>query len=79
MANVTITQRNGHLARNVLIETMRIVAHSFWQVHRGTVVNVHAIKSVSRSAMGGNLVLNLKNRAEKLQVSASYAHLFKHM
>jgi DNA-binding LytR/AlgR family response regulator len=57
----------------------RLDPDSFWQVHRGTVVNVHAIKSVSRSAMAGNLVLNLKNRAEKLQVSASYAHLFKHM
>jgi DNA-binding LytR/AlgR family response regulator len=57
----------------------RLDPDSFWQVHRGTVVNVHAIKSVSRSAMGGNLVLNLKNRTERLQVSASYAHLFKHM
>jgi DNA-binding LytR/AlgR family response regulator len=57
----------------------RLDPDRFWQVHRGTVVNVHAIKSVSRSAMGGNLVLNLKSRAEKLQVSASYAHLFKQM
>jgi DNA-binding LytR/AlgR family response regulator len=57
----------------------RLDPERFWQVHRGTVVNLAAIKSVSRSPMGGNLVLNLKARPEKLQVSASYAHLFKHM
>ena len=37
----------------------------FWQVHRSTVVNVHAIDSVLRDERG-NLTLRLKNRAESL-------------
>ena len=37
------------------------------------------IRSVSRSTIGGQLVLQLKQRPERLQVSASYAHRFKHM
>jgi DNA-binding LytR/AlgR family response regulator len=51
----------------------------FWQVHRGTVVNVQAIDRVMRSAMGGALTLKLKARPETLQVSSSYAHLFRQM
>jgi DNA-binding LytR/AlgR family response regulator len=50
----------------------------FWQVHRGVVVNMHAVHSVRRS-ITGQLDLKLKNRAETLRVSAGYAHLFKHM
>ncbi len=57
----------------------RLDPEVFWQVHRGTVVNVHAIRSVGRSAMGTSLVLSLKQRPEKLQVSSTYAHRFKHM
>jgi DNA-binding LytR/AlgR family response regulator len=51
----------------------------FWQVHRGTVVNVQAIDRVQRSTMGGSLTLKLKARPETLQVSSSYAHLFRQM
>lgn len=50
----------------------------FWQVHRSTLVNVHAIDSVIRDDRG-NLALRLKQRAEKLQVSESYHHLFRQM
>ena len=50
----------------------------FWQVHRSTVVNVHAIDSVIRDARG-SLVLRLKNRPEKLAVSEAYHHLFRQM
>ena len=50
----------------------------FWQVHRGVVVNMHAVHSVRRS-ITGQLDLKLKNRTETLRVSAGYAHLFKHM
>jgi hypothetical protein len=48
-------------------------------VHRGTVVDVNAIRSVSRSAMGGGLHLNLKQRPERLQVSATCAQRFRQM
>ncbi|SEB08548.1 LytTR family DNA-binding domain-containing protein [Variovorax sp. YR216] len=50
----------------------------FWQIHRGVIVNINAIKSVRR-ALGGHLELRLKQRPETLRVSAAYAHLFKHM
>ena len=51
---------------------------SFWQIHRGTVVNVNAIAGVSRD-MAGHLRVRLKKRKETLAVSESYVHLFKGM
>ncbi len=50
----------------------------FWQVHRSTVVNVNAVRSVVRG-VAGRLQLQLKARPEKLEVSASYAHLFRQL
>jgi len=50
----------------------------FWQVHRGTLVNVNCIASVNRD-FRGHLVLRLKNRPETLPVSDSYAHRFRQM
>jgi DNA-binding LytR/AlgR family response regulator len=50
----------------------------FWQVHRSTIVNVHAIDSVLRDDRG-NLNLRLKQRTETLAVSEPYAHRFRQM
>jgi len=50
----------------------------FLQVHRSTLVNVHAIHSVSRDDRGG-LALRLKQRPETLPVSDAYHHLFRQM
>lgn len=50
----------------------------FWQIHRGTLVNVNAIAGVTRN-MGGQLCVKLKQRKEALPVSESYVHLFKQM
>jgi DNA-binding LytR/AlgR family response regulator len=50
----------------------------FLQIHRGTVVNVNAISAVHRD-LRGRLEVRLKQRNEALPVSASFAHLFKHM
>jgi DNA-binding LytR/AlgR family response regulator len=50
----------------------------FLQVHRSTLVNVHAIKSVSRDERG-SLTLRLKQRPETLPVSDAYNHLFRQM
>jgi DNA-binding LytR/AlgR family response regulator len=50
----------------------------FWQVHRSSIVNVHAIESVIRDD-GGNLALRLKRRPDRLQVSEAYHHLFRQM
>lgn len=56
----------------------RLDPEVFWQVHRGTVVNVNAVRSVLRG-VSGKLQLQLKARPEKLEVSASYAHRFKQL
>lgn len=50
----------------------------FWQIHRGTVVNVSRIERVGRSLTGRG-ILKLKNRSETLIVSRQYMHLFKQM
>jgi DNA-binding LytR/AlgR family response regulator len=50
----------------------------FWQIHRGVIVNINAVKSVRRM-LAGHLELRLKQRPETLRVSAANAHLFKHM
>ena len=50
----------------------------FWQVHRSTLVNVHAIDSVIRDSRG-NVKLRLKHRSENLPVSEPYVHLFHRM
>jgi DNA-binding LytR/AlgR family response regulator len=50
----------------------------FWQIHRSTIVNVDAIAGVTRDFRGRQLV-QIKGRADKLEVSRNYTHLFKQM
>ena len=50
----------------------------FWQVHRSSVVNVHAIDSVVRDDRG-NMNLRLKGRSETLPVAEQYHYLFRQM
>jgi len=50
----------------------------FWQIHRSPVINARAIAGVIRDERGRQLVA-IKGRPEKLEVSRSYAHLFKGM
>ena len=50
----------------------------FWQVHRGTVVNVRQIVSAHHDMLG-KVTLTLRDRPEKIAVSRSYAHLFRQM
>ncbi len=50
----------------------------FWQVHRGTVVNVRQIVSAHHDMLG-KVTLTLRDRSEKIAVSRSYAHLFRQM
>jgi DNA-binding LytR/AlgR family response regulator len=50
----------------------------FWQIHRGTVINVNAIAGVQRD-IAGQLRVKLKERNETLPVSDRYVHLFKSM
>jgi DNA-binding LytR/AlgR family response regulator len=58
--------------------SQRLDPERFWQVHRSTIVNIDAVKSVSRG-LSGKLQIALKQRPEKLEVSAAYAHRFKQL
>ena len=53
-------------------------AEQFWQIHRSTLVNAQAIAGVSRDLRGRQLVA-VRGHPEKLEVSRSYAGLFKGM
>lgn len=53
-------------------------AEHFWQVHRGTIVNLRAIARVDRDYRDQPVII-LKARPEKLVVSRTFAHLFKAM
>src|SRR5437016_5464583 len=51
---------------------------SFWQIHRSTIVNVHAIAGVVRD-LRGHTQVRLKRREELLAVSDAYTPLFRQM
>jgi DNA-binding LytR/AlgR family response regulator len=51
-------------------------AQQFWQIHRSTVVNVSAIAAVTRDDAGRQRV-TLHGHPEVLEVSRSFAHLFR--
>ncbi len=48
----------------------------FWQVHRGVIINAHAIDKAVREGPE-KLVVHIKGHKEKLGVSRQYFHLFK--
>ena len=50
----------------------------FWQIHRGTLVNVAAVASVSRDGLEKQSV-HLRERPETLAVSRQFFHLFRQM
>jgi DNA-binding LytR/AlgR family response regulator len=50
----------------------------FWQIHRGTIVNVEAVAGVQREDAERQFVL-LKERPERLAVSRQFFHLFRQM
>jgi len=51
---------------------------TFWQIHRGTIVNVRAIARVERDWRDQPLI-RLRERGESLTVSRTFAHRFKAM
>jgi DNA-binding LytR/AlgR family response regulator len=50
----------------------------FWQIHRSTLVNVKVINGITRDLRGRQIV-TVRGHPEKLEVSRSYAGLFKGM
>jgi DNA-binding LytR/AlgR family response regulator len=75
----TVATRNGTFLLNSSLKDMqsKLDPAVFWQIHRGTLVNVGAIDTIYRSFRGA-LEVKLKDRSELLPVSAAHAHLFKH-
>ena len=72
-----VTAEREHLVRMSLRELLpRLDAQRFWQVHRGTVVQVRCIRQARREE-SGKLTLTLHGHADKLVVSRLYAHLFR--
>ncbi len=76
---LVITRQGESLIRKPVRElTEELDPGKFWQIHRGTIVNVRSIAHVSRSLTGRGFV-RLKDRSETLTVSNRYMHLFKQM
>ena len=76
---LVVTAQQQSLIRRPIKELIQELDPAvFWQIHRGTVINVAAIAGVHRD-IGGKLHVKLRDRAEMLPVSDPYAHLFKSM
>lgn len=74
-----ITQDGEALIRLSIKELSdQLDPQQFWQVHRGTIVNVQQIASTTRDE-AGHVLVKIKSHAQTLQVSRAYAHLFRQM
>jgi DNA-binding LytR/AlgR family response regulator len=54
----------------------RLPPDEFWQIHRGTVVRARDIDRTTRG-LSGKLVVHLRSRPERFEVSRPFAHLFR--
>ncbi len=67
------------LIRTPLKELLQqLDGEKFWQIHRGTIVNVAHVATTVRD-LTGRVKVKLKQRPETLAVSRAYAHLFRQM
>ena len=74
-----VTAEGESLIRKPIKElTQELDPASFWQIHRSTIVNVHAIAGVVRDLRGRTQV-RLKRREELMPVSDAYTQLFRQM
>ena len=72
-----LTASHEYLIRTPLKDLLpQLDPQSFWQIHRGTVVQASLIESVSRDE-SGKLSLSLRGRPEKLAVSRLYSQKFR--
>jgi DNA-binding LytR/AlgR family response regulator len=76
---VVMTADGEALIRTPIIELLdRLNAAHFKQIHRATIVNLRAIKTVSRDDSGKGMI-KLKARPETLSISQPFMHLFRNM
>jgi DNA-binding LytR/AlgR family response regulator len=72
-----VTREAESLVKKTLKELLaELDPKHFWQVHRGTIVNVRAVATVSADEFGRREI-HIRGREERLEVSRTYAHLFK--
>jgi DNA-binding LytR/AlgR family response regulator len=76
----TLLTRDAELLLRTPLKELiaQLDAEQFWQVHRGTLVNVRQIISAHHDLLG-KVSLNLRDRPERVAVSRGYAHLFRQM
>jgi len=73
------TQEGEALIRTPLRElASQLDPNRFWQVHRGTIVNLAHVATTTRD-LAGRVTLALKTRAETVPVSRAFAHRFRQM
>ena len=75
---VVTAQQESVIRRPIKDLTEELDPRVFWQIHRGTVININAVAGLTRD-FGGQLRVKLKDRKETLAVSEPYVHLFKQM
>jgi DNA-binding LytR/AlgR family response regulator len=75
---VVTPERESLIGRTIKDLASALDPSTFWQIHRGTIVNIRHISGISRDYRG-RLRLRLKLREEFLPVSAPYAHRFRQM
>jgi len=51
----------------------------FWQIHRGTIVNIDAIDTVVRGDDDGRMEVRIRQTGSMLPVSETYRHRFRQM
>ncbi len=74
-----ITKEGEALIRLSIKElTEQLDPQQFWQIHRGTIVNVQHIAGTSRDE-AGHVIVKIKSHTQTLQVSRAYSHLFRQM
>ena len=74
-----VTRDGESLIRLPLAElTGQLDAEAFWQIHRGTLVNMNEVAATRRD-LSGRVFVKLKDGKTELAVSRAYAHLFKQM
>ncbi|MGH9578507.1 MAG: LytR/AlgR family response regulator transcription factor [Terriglobales bacterium] len=72
-----VTRDAESLVKKTLKELLaELDPRHFWQVHRATIVNVRAIASVSADDLGHREIA-IRGREERLEVSRTFAHLFR--
>jgi DNA-binding LytR/AlgR family response regulator len=72
-----LTRDEEALIRMPLKEVLeRLPPDDFWQIHRGTVVRAREIARTTRT-LSGKLVVQLRSRPERFEVSRPFAHLFR--